>query len=328
MNSKKIAFQVLSDLHLEKFAEFVHKHPRSYTRPIQPMSQTLIREKLLCPDRWIYTHPKTADYLILVGDIGNPHITNYHHYFDYCSPLYKQVFVISGNHEYYFPYDFSPSKYVDIDWIKRVEDKITEITRKYPNVHFLQNNHKVITIGGDTTQKIAIHGSTLWSPINKTIGINSYDFHKIPHWSWVLRNDLYDTHKKGIKEFVQNRELRKIPKIMLTHHLPSSTLVMPSMYSNPYSTLFYSNIWEELQINVNLEKYAQSIIGWFYGHTHQSSRDLREYAKARKEDINPIFHANPMGNIEKKSFEEIKETLSMNHVIEIDNKLNQFIEGL
>jgi hypothetical protein len=192
----------------------------------------------------------------------------------------------------------------------------------------------VISIADDgqtqsQAQKIAIHGTTLWSPINKTVGISSYDFHKIPHWSWILRNQIYDQHKKGIAEFVQNRELRKIPKILLTHHLPSPTLVLPSMYSNPYSTLFYSNIWEELQTNVNLEKYAQSIIGWFYGHTHQSSRDLRKQSKIKKEEeINRIFYANPIGNIEKKSFEEIKETLSMNQVVEFDTELDQFMERL
>ena len=39
--------------------------------------------------------------IALLGDIGNPGYDNYHKFLAYCSELFKNVYLISGNHEYF-----------------------------------------------------------------------------------------------------------------------------------------------------------------------------------------------------------------------------------
>ena len=320
MSNKKIIFQVLSDLHLERFADFLHKSPLAYTRPVPPTAKKLIENKLLCQNRWIYTHPKTADYLVLVGDIGNPHIKNYHDYFDYCSPRYKQVFVVSGNHEYYFPHSFTHSKNIAKNWMDDTEYLIKSMVLKYPNIHFLQNNH--IQIQHLDFQNILLYGATLWSPIPQSLKYMGHDFHKIPHWSWSMRNKIHMKHYHGIIDFIKYRAYSLCPeyrkkspfhKLIMTHYLPSRTLLLPKYKNSEQSKLFASSIWEELIHDQSTED-IKSIKAWFYGHTHQSSRDLQ-----KQQPINPIFFSNPIGNIESKSFEDIVESFETNVYLSLED---------
>ena len=44
---------------------------------------------------------KTANNLFLLGDIGHPDTINFQKFIKKCSELYKNVFLIYGNHEYY-----------------------------------------------------------------------------------------------------------------------------------------------------------------------------------------------------------------------------------
>jgi hypothetical protein len=325
MSNKKIIFQVLSDLHLERFADFLHKSHLSYSRPIPSTAKKLINDYLLCPFRWIYTHPKTADYLLLVGDIGNPNLLNYEYYLTYCSSRYKQVFIISGNHEYHFPYIFQHSNNVDKMWIHNTENKIRTITAKYSNVHYLQNNH--ILLNHSIYNNILLYGSTLWSPIPQSLKTNGYDLYKIPHWSWTMRNKIHLDHYNGIIDFLKynnncysnnkNNKDTQSPyhKLIMTHYLPSRTLLLPKWKNTEHSTLFASSIWEELNKTQHHDD-IKSINAWLYGHTHQSSRNL-----LKSQDINPIFFANPIGNIESeyKSVDDIVESFETNVHISLED---------
>ena len=44
---------------------------------------------------------KGGDILCLAGDIGCPESRLYFTFLAYCSPLFKYIFIITGNHEYY-----------------------------------------------------------------------------------------------------------------------------------------------------------------------------------------------------------------------------------
>lgn len=43
----------------------------------------------------------SSDYLFCAGDIGNPKDKMFKKFFDSASSLYKQIFYVTGNHEYY-----------------------------------------------------------------------------------------------------------------------------------------------------------------------------------------------------------------------------------
>ena len=115
----------------------------------------------------------------------------------------------------------------------------------------------------------------------------------------------------------------------MTHYLPSRTLLLPKWKNSEYSTLFASSIWEEL-LEMQSPEDINSIKGWFYGHTHQSSRDLLkqlpieqqlEKKQQQMPPINPLFFANPIGNIESntKSLEDIVQSFETNVHISLDD---------
>jgi hypothetical protein len=43
-----------------------------------------------------------APYLLLAGDIGNPYQKKYELFLENISKKFEKIFIISGNHEYYY----------------------------------------------------------------------------------------------------------------------------------------------------------------------------------------------------------------------------------
>jgi predicted phosphodiesterase len=277
-------FQILSDLHLENIERFIYSsHPNfSY----------LLSKKWISTDKKIYTHPIKARYLILAGDIGNPKQKNYKEYMAYCANNYEKVFVITGNHEYH--------SHLSID---KTNELILDIILKYSNICFLDNS--VYTFE-DSFQLI---GSTLWTPISTKL--SNYDSKKIPHFSNKKRNQLYSQNSKWLmKSVVQSPH----PSIIISHHLPSKSLIMPQFKSSQYSSLYASNIWEDFHYYGNS---INSIKHWIYGHTHQPSYDLKKIV-----NIHPVFVGNPLGTVFKKNAEEIERCFEFTFNISSDSVID------
>jgi predicted MPP superfamily phosphohydrolase len=140
---KKISFQVLSDIHLEK-------------------------SKYKNLD--ILIHPIKADNLILAGDIGSPLKSNYKEYIKFCSENYKRVFLVCGNHEYW------------VNTIENTEIIIKDICKKYNNIYLLNNkciefeeNYRKYKIFGSTLWSL-VDNSKLYSMDNNLI--HNFDFVK------------------------------------------------------------------------------------------------------------------------------------------------------
>ena len=70
MTTKKILFQVYSDIHIELWNKF----PKI---------------------------PAKSKYLILAGDICQLDDPLFYKFLDYCSSKWEKIFYIQGNHEYY-----------------------------------------------------------------------------------------------------------------------------------------------------------------------------------------------------------------------------------
>lgn len=206
---------------------------------------------------------------ILSGDIGNPYQENYNKFMNFISENFKKSFIIAGNHEYY-----NKTK-----TIQETNDYLQEYFTKFDNITFLNNNFEYYN-------DYYFIGTTLWTKItNPENKIN--DVFNIPFFDYIECNKL---HLKSI-EFLENVIHDKNKCIIITHHVPSNTLIddkYKTLSMKPYNQWFYCSMDSFIQQN------KDKIKCWFYGHTHT-------FNNTKINDIpflcNPIGYPNENKNI-------------------------------
>ena len=187
------------------------------------------------------------DVFILAGDIGNPFSTQYDEFMQFMSNHCRKIFVIAGNHEYY------QKKHTIVE----TQEMLKRCFEKYPNISFLNNSY-------ENFEGFCFIGSTLWSHITKPeYEIN--DVYSIPKFDYIKYNKLHRNCIEFLKETVPKTDRC----IVITHHLPSNTLVdkkykKPSML--PYNQWFSSDMDDFIREN------KSNIACWIYGHTHTPSK--------------------------------------------------------
>lgn len=182
-----------------------------------------------------------AEILVLAGDIGNPSDKIYKDFINYCSKLFINILIISGNHEYY---------YHSIDETNNIIENICNL---YNNVHYL--NNKIFKY-----EKIVFIGTTLWSQIPE-IFYDLYklkDYSKIKNFSPYLANEYFNINLQFIKESLQKYQ----NCIIITHHAPSYKCI-PNEFRNDSINCCFASHLDYLFDNNNL-------IGWIYGHVHNN----------------------------------------------------------
>lgn len=111
---------------------------------------------------------KTADNLFLVGDIGHPGTFLFNKFLKKCSEIYKNVFLVYGNHEYY---SILRGKHKKIETMQQKVDYAKDFPK---NVYFLNNSCVYFNLHNQTVKYqleptdnkknyVKIMGSTLWS---------------------------------------------------------------------------------------------------------------------------------------------------------------------
>ena len=137
-----VKFQYCSDIHLE-FYDLFHRDSA-----IENNFETIIK-------------PGAAPYLILPGDIGQPHLPLFRQFFEWCSKHWQEVFYVTGNHEYYS----SEKPPLPMDFI---EDEIAYALRGLDNVHWLCQGCPGGTMSRDISgTDVTIVGTTLWTYIDE-----------------------------------------------------------------------------------------------------------------------------------------------------------------
>ena len=199
---------------------------------------------------------KEGDILCLAGDIGDPESELYYTFLNYCRPLFKHIFIIAGNHEYYRTTSH-PNK-----TIQSTNEKIAAICQEFPNVHFLNNTTYYIP-EFDTY----VLGTTLWST---TTGehdeVYTYnDFRKIhnmnlPQYMDRLHEMSLAYLKGELEKISATSSISKV--VVMTHHMPSHKLIHPTYADSDISHLFATNL-EHLM-------YTYHIDHWICGHSHNS----------------------------------------------------------
>jgi predicted phosphodiesterase len=208
----------------------------------------------------------TADNLILAGDIGYPSQKIYEKFIEYCSKHFKKVIVISGNHEYYGRI------------MEETEKEIREITKKFSNVFYLQNECL------ELPNNILVIGATLWTdvPANKKADIklgmsDYYKIYKNPK-ELITVEDTCEHHKTSVN-YITNTIAKNLDKkiIVVTHHLPSIKMIDKKFICNSYNSAFYTYLHHLI---------TKPVVAWISGHTHVSTTTF----------INNVFcGVNPKG---------------------------------
>jgi hypothetical protein len=287
--ARQIRYQILSDLHLENIVQLLT------TKSAKSRFHELIRRKYFCEHCAIFTPPPLTPYLFLAGDIGSPLDPNYTEFMKYCSANFKRVFLVTGNHEYHLSHPSSIYSKIQ-NWNKSIDVKIQFILQKNKlhNIHFLQANHHYPQSNSypQLNNHFSICGTTLWTPITDSLKNRGYDMRVIPQWSTEVRNSLYRQHADYLLKTIAT--ITNKPLIIMTHHLPSHSLLLPSYEKSNLVQLYSSQLWDTIN--------STNISRWIYGHTHQSSDNLR-----KEREINRVFEANPLGSVEKKTIDEIEE---------------------
>lgn len=221
-------FHILSDIHLEFCPHYsLKQHVNKYNRK--------------------NIEEKEEINLILAGDIGYPSYKNVNQFIEHCSKLYDYVFIVMGNHEYYK------------STIEESLQNMKEIVKLYPNCYLLDN--QMIK-----HNNVYIIGSTLWTYVGdndpaKKNTINDYSC--ITDFTIDKSNTLHIDSKTFLHQSIEKVKNENEKCIVITHHLPSFSLIDKIYKNSPYSPYFASNCDEIISSPI---KY------WIYGHTHMASQ--------------------------------------------------------
>lgn len=263
--------QIASDIHLE-----INKKNNSKNEDYT---------KILIPN---------ADILFLLGDIGNPNTIIYNNFLTYCSENWKQVYLISGNHEYYNHHT-----------IEENNNCIKNITKKFNNVKFL--NREYVEIEDDSSKdEYLILGLTLWSDVSYGVANYMNDYKRIYYYKLPCGRRMKITSNNIKKEYKDNLDwlIETIQKIntqnimnkkiiILSHHIP---FIFNYSINQVLNSAYCSDTIEQLK-NLNL---TNNIKFWCVGHIHTKINQIVE-------NINVI--SNPLGYIgdDSNNIEEFKK---------------------
>lgn len=240
-------YHLVSDIHLELYPK--HK---------DVICKEIVKDKIL----------------LLAGDIGNPSSNIYKSFITDMSNKYEQVFITTGNHEYYQKYEKKDdiNKYYRYD-MKQIDEMITNFTRELPNVHYLQRQNYV-------HDGIRYLGCTLWSLCNdSTLDKYMNDYEYIKDFTVEKSNMLFIENVEWLRTELNKESDEYYATVVLTHHLPSLKLIHKKYKDSPLNMFFASDL-DELVSKADV---------WVCGHSHTSN-----YIKIGKCKcyMNPVGYSN------------------------------------
>lgn len=225
----KMFAHVLSDVHLEMDTSCPEKHDISN----------------------YFSPTNKADYLFLLGDIGNPFQDTYLHFLQSCINYgYKKIFIIAGNHEMYN---------------NTVEDAVVKL-------HELCKDNDTLVFLNESTYdlpelNLRIAGTTLWSKVvdEQMSNVRCFisDHRAIKGWSVEHNNNTHANCVEWLKKETERAEHDGKKLIIMTHHAPLLNSCHPKHIGSVLSSAF----------EIDLSRFIVSnphITLWLYGHTHYS----------------------------------------------------------
>lgn len=182
----------------------------------------------------------SGEVLVLAGDLGDPFEQYYANLFDHVSKNYEKVFCICGNHEYYG------------HRMDKTNKKFDELCNKYGIINMNQNMIEY--------KDVRFIGTPLWSHVAGECHLQC-DTRHIKDMGVKHRNNMYSRNF----EFIQENLTTDLPTIIITHHLPSCSLIQDQYRLPEYVML---NEWFASSTIENLDFTGSNVRAWIYGHTH------------------------------------------------------------
>jgi len=229
-----------------------------------------------------------ADYLAIAGDISNSRNSTVN-IFKELSKIYKKVFWVPGNHDLVIPYYCVPSMHGSWAYIASICEELPD------NVHKLSGNALPVT------EKTTIGGSMGYcdfSYAKRALKIKDREM-------WAIWSRWYDSVYIGLdraagkklweserKNMLSSLELK--PDIMITHFMPSHSLVEKRWASDACTTFF---VFDGDEFIKKLGEQGGKI--WAYGHTH---------GKTFTEKYGVSIVCNPFGYPDECKADCIKES--------------------
>jgi predicted phosphodiesterase len=217
----------------------------------------------------------TARYLALAGDIGQPRSDLFRSFIDYTARHWDRVFYVAGNHEYYANRTMTHWPLSKPSTMFETQKEIEAIVAPYKNVTFLHHDNPSVYLAGEN---VAVIGATLWSHIPSDFflracgGMNDYNL--IPYLdAGVLRplspidtNTLHEKERSMLEAQIDYWGRQKAQVCVISHHMPSYSLVSPRYEGNPFNCCFASHSDQLMKPHVR---------AWIYGHTHNAGVSIQ-----------------------------------------------------
>lgn len=203
-------------------------------------------------ENWLYVDeekiPVTGDILVIAGDTCyiREAAKSRKDFWEWASKHYRQTLIVPGNHEFYDNSDVT----------ERGDSWQWEMCN---NVSYYYN--KVVRI--DDVDFVL---TTLWSKIPDQYmfavsrGLN--DFYKIMYNGRRLTTDDFNTEHEKCLKFVKQAVEESTAKhiVVVTHHLPTLTVVAPQHKDSPLNGAFATELGNFIA--------DSRIDAWIYGHSH------------------------------------------------------------
>lgn len=204
-----------------------------------------------------------AEYLAILGDLSYPTSPNFEQFLETASQLYKKVFYVAGNHEYYI--GDNPS----MPTMSTVNANIEFICSNFANVYYLNNEEHLLN------ENTVILGTTLWSHIpdqkQRIVKDSIKDYTNIfvdeKHYKTGLTckisNQLHTEAVLWLTEKLKKHQNKKV--IILSHHMPSFKMISPQYKDSDINCAFATDLDYLMWKNNNIKF-------WLCGHTHSTMK--------------------------------------------------------
>jgi len=213
-------------------------------------------------------NPSTVTVCVLAGDIGYPSDTEkMREFFIDTVSKFDHTIMVAGNHEYY------SKQHTSMEYIREALQRLCLEC----GVVFLDRQEYIVDLPnqgstdgspdiGSNSHFVRFIGCTLWSKIKTDceclVERTMNDFVYIhPTLDTHLSVDVYNQLHAKDKHWLTRNIPSQIPTVVITHHLPSDTLVHPYYRQHPLTTsgCFSSSCEYTL---------APNVVGWLCGHSH------------------------------------------------------------
>ena len=214
--------------------------------------------------------PNLAPYLFLAGDIGKINFKFFDEFISYCNTNWKKTFYICGNHEYY-----SGNKTHE-----EINKTYKEYFSKHENIVFLDD-----TIYSFDNLPVNIYGSTLWTQVTETYGLNDFNMIKMKNdknWTVPIDKEYFNKlHVNSLKNLICSIKSSDKKLIVISHFPPirktkiQENLTSHKMYETQpeYLANYFANDFTDEKLKeyeTNEKELFSKVKLWVSGHTHYS----------------------------------------------------------